>query len=853
MLTPVRIKINHMKSPMGLDIKHQPVSVTWNIKEYKYQGAYRLMAEGSLGTKYDSGIVESGNMKAQIPAVFQPRERVVVRLYAWERGEANTAGGENGASSEFEFGLSAADWQAKWIDPETAPYTTERYIKQADCPKRPASCLKKVFTLAKQPENTRLYITCHGVYSVWINGRHVDGFEMAPGTSRYWELLPYQTYDIGSYVREGENEIQVVLGDGWWRGVVTYDGEADTFGYDLALLAQVEADGTIAAVTDESWLASQEGPLRFADNMSGEIYDARKESVTEWHPVKTADFGYENLQGCILPPPVEHEVFTPRLLTTPEGDQVLDFGQNIAGVISFEAEAEEGECFTFIHGETLDGWGNFSIEHFQSMNFRCAQQITYYTKKGKNKFRPYHTFMGFRYVKVEGMKEIRPENFKAHAIYTDLEITAGFESSNPLVNQLFQNSMWSLKGNLLDAPTDCPTREKSAFTGDFQAYIHTFLYMMDGYSMVQKFLECQQAGQFEDGCVRQIVCDAMPRSAIDGAAGWSNSFEILPQEVMERYEDIGLISQLYDDIKRWIDYCLKKAAETTREENVENPYHKWLYDSGFHWGEWLEPNWDFEAYMEDIHKNGKPEEATAYLAAGCETLSCFAKKLGKEEDAAYYAENAAKAKAAYRWAFTEDGKIHSTHMCRYVRPVLLNLISEEEKRESVKDLNSLVEANGYHLNTGFLTTHALCRTLSDYGYAETAYRLLLQEEFPGWLYPVKGGATTITEGWESFLPDGRRKDSFNHYSYGAVSGWLLDSAAGIRVEEGVIKIQPKVSRQLDWIDGTYLSPYGKIRSAWRHGEDGKVLYEIEVPGNVTAVFTGENGKERILEPGKYNF
>lgn len=855
MLTPIRIKINRMYRPMGLDVGHQPVLVTWNIREYAYQKAYRVVAEGSLGTRYDSGVLESAAMEHRIPAKFLPRERVTVIVYAWEQkafsGESEE---EDTGVTYFELGLSSADWTAQWIDPELTTECEQRYVKQKDCPKRPGSYLRKTFSMEKLPDEEtplRLYITCHGVYHVRINGHDVESFEMAPGTSRYWELLPYQTYDVRRYLQTGENEIVVSLADGWWRGVVTYDGVANTFGCRLSLLAQLEAGGKVVVRTAETWEASQEGPLRFADNMSGEIYDARRENITGWHAVRPEDFGYENLQGRILPPPLVHETFTPKLLVTPQGDKVLDFGQNIAGVMSFETDAREGDCFTFVHGETLDGDGNFTIEHFQSMNFRCAQQITYYAKEGKNRFRPHHTFMGFRYVKVEGMEHINPADFKAHAIYTDLEVTAAFTCSNPLVNRLFVNSLWSLKGNLLDAPTDCPTREKSAFTGDFEAYIHTFLYFMDGWPMVQKFLECQKAGQFEDGCVRQIVCDAMERSAIDGAAGWSNSFEILPMAVLKTYGDLSMAERLYENLNRWVDYCLAKAAGSTREQNLENPWHPWLYDSGFHWGEWLEPNWDFEAYMKDIQINGKPEEATAYLAEACETLSVFAERLDKSFDAAYYRENAENAKKAYRYAFTEDGRIHSNHMCRYVRPILLNLITEEEKRQAAADLNDLVIKNGYHLNTGFLTTHALCRTLSDYGYSETAYRLLLQEDCPGWLYSVKCGATTIPEGWEAYQPDGGRKDSFNHYSYGAVSSWLLDSVAGIRAEDGKVTITPKPSPQLAFADGTWLSPYGKLRCAWKHEEDGRVSYEIEVPGNVTAVFVGADGEQQELAPGKY--
>lgn len=862
-MKPVRIRVNHMRDGFGIDFSHQPVTLSWNVVGGRKQQAYRVQVEGSLGSRFDSGIVKSSDMSMRIPIVFKAREKVLATVYCMDE-IASISRQESEAnqflekmekwcsdSIQFEVALAEDDWEADWINPEIEVAPAEMFSKQQDTPRRPASYLMKRVKIEDPFEVARLYITARGLYSVWINGKHVEGFEMAPGTSRYLESMPFQIYDVSAYLKVGENEIVVVVSDGWWRGTVTYDGVSNTFGSTIALLAQIEIDGKIVGKTDKTWKASQNGALRYADNMYGEIYDARMETITDWHEVRNEEFTKKNLCGRILPPPICHETFLPTLLITPEGDSVLDFGQNIAGVVSFELEGKEGECYKFIHGETLDDSGNFSIEHFQSMNFRCDQEIIYYPKDGKNSFRPYHTFMGFQYVKVEGMKEIDPNQFLAHAIYTDLEVTAEFQCGNKLVNQLFQNSMWSLKGNLLDAPTDCPTREKSAFSGDFQAYSHTFLYMMDGYSMIEKFMECQNAGQFEDGCVRQIVCDAMKRSDIDGAAGWSNSFEILPLRLWERYNDISVAEKFYPSIKKWIDYCLKKAASATKASHEENPYKEYLYDTGFHWGEWLEPGMDFLSYMKDIIENGKPEEATAYLAQGCEILANFARTLGKQTEAEFYQNKSELVKKAYRFLCMKEGKIDSNRMCHYVRPIALNLLSEQDKKETAKNLNKLVKSNEYHLNTGFLTTHELCRTLSDYGYADSAYHLLLQEEYPGWLYSVKCGATTIPEAWNAFLPNGGRKDSFNHYSYGAISGWLMDSCLGIRVKYGKITIEPKTEERLGFAEGSYLSNLGKIYSSWKYN-DGKdtITYEIEIPENTVAEFIGQDGYKQVLEAGR---
>ena len=327
---------------------------------------------------------------------------------------------------------------------------------------------------------------------------------------------------------------------------------------------------------------------------------------------------------------LEHEYFTPKLLITPKGETVLDFGQNIAGYIEFDMECKEGEVWKFTHFETLDADGNFCNSNFQSTNFYCAQEIIYKAKAGRNHFKAFGTFMGFRYVKVEKLDELEclgktkaadeggnnladkevinergnrknslqelgdivPENFKAHAVYSDLEILANFQCGNPLVNQLYHNALWSIKGNLIDIPTDCPTREKSGFTGDLVTYIHTFQYLMEAYPMVRKFIENQAASQGENGCVKQIVADCRPMGAIDGAAGWSDSFEILPWKLGQRYNDYRVFHDNFEQIQKWMKFCIDRAASETRPENQSNPWKDYLYDTGFHWGEWAEPGAD---------------------------------------------------------------------------------------------------------------------------------------------------------------------------------------------------------------------------------------------------------------------
>lgn len=1041
MIQAKRIRVEYLKGsgefPTVIDIGKP--QVTWNVEGAKIQRAFQVKAVGNKDTCFDSGKVESREMKCVLDADFQSRELVQVEIRLWGEEDEETAAEENMSapkkeqSSEintmtefscetscFEMGLlTRNDWKAKWINPEVETPDPEK--------ERPASYLKKEFVLKEVPEKARLYAAAHGIYQVFVNGKEVKGFVLAPGTSEYVQRLQYQTYDVTSLLQKGTNTITAIVGNGWWRGTTTYDGVKNGWGEDVAFLAQLEADDAVVCATDETWQATQEGSVREADLMMGEVYDAGREKVISgfipcgkgnspgssdavgvyfseadnetdayWHNVKPADFGYDNLVCSNCPPVLEHESFVPKAVTSPKGETILDFGQNIAGYIEFDMECNAGEIWKFTHGETLDAEGNFCNSNFQSTNFYCAQEIIYKAKAGWNHFKAFGTFMGFRYVKVEmldnmaslgssgqyhckkdepGVHEkngkdgcakneaaykmianrIMSANFKAHAVYSDLEILTDFQCGHPLVNQLYQNALWSIKGNLIDIPTDCPTREKSGFTGDLVTYIHTFQYLMEAYPMVRKFIENQAASQDENGCVKQIVADCRPMGAIDGAAGWSDSFEILPWKLGQRYNDYRVFADNYANIQKWMKFCVDRAASETKPENQDNPLKAYFYDSGFHWGEWAEPGVDCMEELMYSGAHGNPEVATAYMAQGCAIMAEESERLkrvnmadlqavqtqehklnkttsfqGVElsahgagtseriQDSVNYKEVSEKAKKAYETAFIKEGipvsagyekwksaggsaqwgnntdvfsaVLHepeympeteepSKRMCRYIRPVALNLVDESTKQKLADQLNYLVEKSGYCLNTGFLTTHELCRTLSDNGYTETAYKLLLNEKCPGWLYSVKCGATTVPENWDAYGKDGSRNASFNHYSYGSVVGWLLDTAAGIRLKDGKITIAPKTCKELGFVSCSYQSPFGEIRSSWKYEKTEEntvtevqnngqhiesnvlkngqkkcvVSWQFQIPDNCEAEIYLENGEKHLVGPGVYSF
>ena len=740
-----------------------------------------------------------------------------------------------------------ARWQAKWIDPELQHEAEAR---------QPASVLRRRFT-ADKTDSAVLFITCHGLYEAALNGQRVGDFVLAPGTGDYAKRLTVQCYDVSALLRPGENELTVTLGDGWYRGNVGIDGLRNYYGADLALLCQLEIDGEAVLCSDESWEASQQGPTRENDLQQGETYDARLETVTGWHGVTVKDFGYANLAPTEGVPILEQERFEGKLIRTPNGETVIDFGQNLAGYTELRVNAKAGQTITLWHGETLDENGNFTHKNFdpgdRNKNGGIPQKLTYICKEGLNIYRPRFTIFGFRYAKVETEIDLTNAEFTAIAVYSQMPQTGFFECSNADVNRLFLNSLWSMRSNFCDIPTDCPTRERAGWTGDAGAFAPTAVYLADCYPVLRKWLgECRLA-QGEDGLVQNIAPvnnkGGMISNMLQGSAGWGDACVLVPWALYEAYGDKTVLEENYDMMRRWLSFC-EKRAQKTRPHNLLNPYKKYLVDEGFHFGEWCQPDVDNTDAMKKTMMLGAPEVATAYYFRSASLMAQIAEILDKPEDAKKYAEIAENAKKAYRHICTKNGMIRSDRQCEYVRPIAFGLLNGEEVQAAADELNRLVEKNDFHLNTGFLSTPDLCRVLADNGHVDTAYRLLLQEECPGWLYAVKKGATTIWETWDGIRPDGTVHDSLNHYSYGAVTGWLFSGVCGIRLQAGRLSIAPKPDPSLGYARAEWRSPVGTIRSAWRY-EGDKLIFDFTVP--VPAIIQLPNGEKHEVTEGDHHY
>ena len=851
----IHFQLNHLTKPIG--INGNCPRFTWNVKGCKEQSAFQLRYESADQTVvFDSGKIAGSRMYYESGWVIPFKTRGYVYLTVWDDDHA--ASEPN--SLYVVTGIRNDDWKAKWINPELTIPKREH---------RTAGYLKKKFKITEDQyllvhENGAFfYGTCHGLMNVYINGREITDHQLMPGRQQYNKRLMVETIDVSGYLKKGTNEILVSLGDGFYRGALGGTQAKNVYGIDIALLAQIETAGMILCKTDETWEATSEGPIRKNDMMFGEEYDATKEELTGFHKVKTENFGYDNLIAIDTVPVLPKETFQPKWIDTPNHEKVLDFGQNLVGYVCLDFIGTQGQKLILTHGEVLDEAGNFTIENFQFAGVRTEQKIEYTCKNGRNIYHPTKTYMGFRYVKVEGDVDLQPEEVTAVAIYSDMEVTSRFECGVGEVNQLFKNSIWSMKGNFVDVPTDCPTREKSGFSGDCQAFIHTAMYLMDCYPVYAKWLREQAAGQYSDGNIPQISpkCTKPDEHekivgvmVVDGGIGWADSFEIVPYKLAKRYGDPTLIREYYEVIKIWTDYEIKRAKQTRlfNRRILPREHREYMIDKGWMWGEWLEPNQNPTAYMKNILFHGDPEVGTAFLYLNLCYLIEMAKLLGIRKDITYYETVAEKVKKAYRAVYTDHGKVkEKKRQCRFVRPIVHNLLTEEEKYTAAKDLARLIRENQDHLNTGFLTTHELSRTLTRYGQNRTAYDLLLQREMPGWLFSVTKGCTTIPEDWDCFHTDGRPKDSFNHYSYGAISGWLMDSAAGIIVEDGKIVIRPNPDPRLGYLKASYDSPYGTITSNWNYDENG-CHYHIEIPPNMQALVCIKGQEEKLLGSGKYD-
>ncbi len=838
----IRLRTEYLIDPVGIDIQNP--RLMWNCEGGVKQTAYRLVCRNEKGVAWDSGKVPSNRMQAAYPHPLQSRERISWQVLLWD--ENDTPGEWREAS--FEMGLlHAQDWQTQWITGNSPVRRKQRY---------PVDCFRRMFTV--RPGNARLYITACGLYEAAINGRRVGNFVLAPGHTDYRKRVHYQTYDVTHLLREGENTIEILLADGWYRGSCGAWGLKNQYGRETKVIAQLEVDGQPVLCTDDSWDWSNDGPIRLADNQDGEVVDARrtptfagKAKVTR-HSVTPA--------ASNNAPVVERERFIPSVITTPSGKTVLDFGQNIAGYIEFCVQAKAGQRIFLRFGEMLDENGEFTQKNIQcsaSWATTPLQQIDYTCRDGENHYKTRFAVFGFRYALLETDVPWQPEDFTAIAVYSDLERTGFFECSNALLNRFVENTVWSSKGNFLDVPTDCPTRERHGWTGDAQIFFDTASYLFDYAAFARKHLADVFDWQKPSGNLPQIA----PAGGVDfymasmnGSPGWSDIGILLPYRFWKKYGDREILARYYPGMKKYAAFLRRRCGRKTllsRPLGLHGKLRRYAVNYGQSYGEWAEPKDVFPNDWTDMVLP-HPEVSTAYTAYCFRLFSQIAGEMGDGRTAATYGDLAEKVKRSYQAlrnlpAFTLD----TDRQALLVRPLAFQLLDEEQTACARKRLLTAMEHYGWRLGTGFLSTPLILDVLSDID-AEAAFRLLENEEMPGWLFMPKSGATTVWESWEGTQAQGGI-GSLNHYSKGAVCAWLFSGMCGIRVDgENHFTIAPLVGGRLTHAKASYQSVYGKVESGWEC-RTGKTCFTVRIPANCTAEIALPGGTKAVCGAGIHTF
>jgi alpha-L-rhamnosidase len=716
--------------------------------------------------------------------------------------------------------------------------------------------LRREFSVKAGFTRARLYVTALGVYEAQINGIVVGDHVLDPGWTSYNHRLRYRTFDVSHLVREGHNAIGAILGDGWYRGRLTWNSNhRHLYGDRLALLAQLEidyVDGTTDRIaTGEDWRAAP-GPILSSSIYDGETYDARLERPGwslpgyddhDWVNMQTIDRDLGTLVSPSGPPVRRMVLLAPvEVCTSPSGRTILDFGQNLVGRLRITVRGPSGATVTLRHAEVLDRG------ELGTRPLRSAEATDRYTLQGGDEpetWEPLFTFHGFRYAQIEGWPgELRPDDVRAVVCHSDLERTGWFECSDPLVNRLHENVVWSMRGNFLDVPTDCPQRdERLGWTGDINVFAPTASFLYDAAGFLSSWLADLAAEQEDwDGVVPFVVPNVLPDRPVPTAV-WGDAAVMVPWTLYQRYGDAGILAAQFSSMKSWVDLIDGLAGE------------RHLWDRGFQFGDWLDPS-----APPDRASEARTDPfliATACFARSAELVGSAAGVLGRPEDEAHYLGLAARVRAAFaREYVTPAGRMFSDAATAYGLAIGYGLLPDSRQREHAgAKLAEAVLAGGYHISTGFVGTPLICDALCDAGRFDAAYRLLMQQDCPSWLYAVTMGATTIWERWDSLLPDGSinpgEMTSFNHYAFGAVADWLHRTVGGLApAEPGYrrINFSPHPGGGLSHARVRHKTPYGMAECAWAI-EAGNIRIQVIVPPNTTAVVALPGSEAALQEVG----
>lgn len=846
-----------------VNLQYDSSGFCWVLSSEKQdvrQTSYRIQVSMTADCKHplwDSGemINERSCFVPYIGSPMPSRETLF-----WRARVTDNHGDDSGWSEPQRImtGLAPDEWRAMFITPET-----EQEVWQSK-----GKLLRQTFAIDGEIASASVYATALGLYMLSVNGIPVTDAVLTPGWTEYDKRLLYQIWDVTHLLQYGENAVCAMLGAGWFKGdLASWTSQSRVYGGRTALLMQMEiryTDGRRQMViTDDTWRCS-DGPVLFSELYHGELYDARLEKPG-WNKSGYDDRSWaraEIIQRllsalCVQDGPLvrrQERLPVKRVIVTPKDETVLDFGQNIAGWVRFSVRGQAGEAVCLRHAETLDRDGNFYTQ-----NMRSAKNEIVYTLSGKKNevFEPHFSYQGFRYVHVVSYPgDIDPANFEAIVIHSDMRRIGYFTCSHELLNQLHSNILWSLKGNFVDIPSDCPQRdERLGWTGDAQIFCRTSTYLMDTREFFIKWLADLRAAQFEGGGVPFVVPDVLTGKFPEGdvianaesLAGWGDAAVICPWTLWMAYGDKAALSECYKSMRSWVEYVHGRSSGGV------------LWNNDYQLGDWVALDAKEGSYF---GATASDLIATAFYAKCVRIVAQAADILGEKEDAARYRELRRDIEKAYTDEFfSRTGRLVSPTQTAHILSLAFELTPQEYRERTVRDLLRLLDEHDGHLVTGFLGTPYFCQALADNGALDAAYALLLKEDYPSWLYQVKQGATTVWEHWDGIKPDGSmwspNMNSFNHYAYGSVGEFLYRVIGGIDVYEDApgykqINIRPRPGGGVSWSKTSVITPYGEVRVNWRI-ELGTLYLEATIPCNTSANITLPDGSVYNTGSGYYVF
>lgn len=742
----------------------------------------------------------------------------------------NTAAGE----MSFETGI---------LEPETF----QAKMITHDFPEDETACpiFSRTFTAKGKVKKARIYATSRGVYEAYLNGERIGADRMTPGWTSYHHRLQYQIYDITEMIRE-ENEIEIMVGNGWYKGIFGFMPTPNIYGDRVGAFAEIHLeyeDGSREAIcTDESWNA-RTGAVRYSEIYMGETIDTtiseaqdREQSGIRTGSVSVMEFDKSTLTAQENESVrITERVLAKKLIVTPKGEKLVDFGQNLTGLVELKVHGRKGQKIVIHHAEVLDKDGNFYPDTLR----QAKSEDTYICNGEEQVFLPHFTFHGFRYISVEGMDDMRLDQFTACVMHSDMEKSGDFQCSNPKVNQLQSNIAWGQRSNFLDIPTDCPQRdERLGWTGDAQIFSWTASFNRNTALFFRKWMRDVAAESSLEKGVPHVVPDILGQYS---SSAWSDVAVIVPWVVYQMYGDKGILEENWKCMHEWVDYIKSQCCANG------------LWQTGFQYGDWLAL--DKEESADRTGATDKYMIANAYYLYVTDLVRQTAEVLGFAEEAEKYQKLYDTTLEAFRQEYyTSTGRIVSETQTGAILSLYFNLAREKDRERILQILKTNIENHKNHLATGFVGTPYLCHTLSENGEHELAATVFMKEDYPSWLYAVNMGATTIWERWNSIMPDGSfdvsGMNSLNHYAYGSIGDWMYRKVAGVsQLKPGYkkFKVQPMFVKGIEEAGVTFESIYGQIESKWSC-KDGKICGYVKVPVNTTAEIHLPE-KEEVLTVG----